>query len=646
MTFWSRISTWCQNFLGLNHSELDSLWYERLAEAYQHSDLGTTLFLYQRAVEEQNPSWLCYRGLGISYYKKAQIEDAITQLQVALERIKQEDVQPRPEAKDIDELYLLLGQYAYESGDMESAKKYYLLVSKASQRASGYLKVMLSSPEAEAVQQFLNTELVQDDLAVGMATALRDIARDPQHEFLISRMLTAAKRDSNLLKRTAKVIQIASETLVLNEGHACNVLDRDGRFIQDEIRGVLLCDQGYAEYLYGVSEKDIESINEALRLWTESRDQLSNVGGSKALLTRQRVTTALANHYFQTVIDNIHLHQDYSDALAKLTTLAKSDSDHHDFYSNSKCLLGAAFVLCNKKESARDILVHPVRQVLQILSDDIPDNDQYGFALMLTISEQYNDFMNAAIALSLYGQPDIVTEALYFDMEHITEATEEDKQHILDAVVKLAKETVQVAKAQVPDSTKQNQRIQAAKLHIDSLLDAAEDKIKPEANGDDEDVKPGVRDLVVAHALRLLESRIPHLRYTERSFWSCDGLTPDGKACENVVNFEMDFYDCIYCSNQSFCGDCLKRLRDPTYDMGITECSGTHKWLHIPKHGSDMYVGLRAKSVTVPSHVKALDEDDRILKIYYAEDGGGKEITVDAWKENLREVWGISQEST
>ncbi|KAL6907289.1 hypothetical protein GGI43DRAFT_257779 [Trichoderma evansii] len=645
-TDWSRISTWCQNVLGLNDSELNSLWYERLAEAYQHSDLDTTLSLYKRAIEEQNPSWLCYRGLGISYHKKGQIQDAITQLQFALERTEQEDVQPRPEAKDTDELYLLLGQYTYESGDMASAKKYYLLVSKTSQRASGHLKVMLSSPEAEEIQQFLSTSLAQDDLTAGMATALRDIARDPQHEFLISRMLTAAKRDSNLLRGTVKVIQIASETPVPNEGHACNVLDRDGRFIQDEIRGVLLCDQGYAEYLYGVSEKDNESINEALRLWTESRDQLSNVGGSKALSTRQRVTTALANHYFQNIFDNIHLHQDGSDALAKLTTLANSDSDSYDFYSNSKCLLSAALVLCNKKELARDILVNPVRQVLQILSDDIPENDQYGFALMLTISEQYNDFTNAAIALALYGQPDIVTEALYFDIGHITEVNEKDKEPILDAVVKLAKKIIQVAKTQVPDSTKQMQRIQAAKLHIDSLLAAAKDRVRLETNGDDEDVKPGVRDLVAAHALRMLESRLPRLYFRERSFWSCDGLTPDGKACGNSVNFETDFYDCIYCSNQSFCGDCLKRLRDPNYDMGIMECSGTHKWLHIPKHGDDMYVGLTAKSVRVPSHVKALDEDDRILKIYYAEDGGGKEITVEEWKESLREIWGIPPEST
>jgi hypothetical protein len=55
---WGRVSAWCQSFLGLSDSELNTLWYERLAAAasLKRCDVDVISSLYQRALEKENPS--------------------------------------------------------------------------------------------------------------------------------------------------------------------------------------------------------------------------------------------------------------------------------------------------------------------------------------------------------------------------------------------------------------------------------------------------------------------------------------------------------------------------------------------------------------------------------------------------------------
>lgn len=58
---WKRVSGWCQKFLGLPDSELDSLWYERLADiscSPRFGDISPDIIisLYQLALSKERPS--------------------------------------------------------------------------------------------------------------------------------------------------------------------------------------------------------------------------------------------------------------------------------------------------------------------------------------------------------------------------------------------------------------------------------------------------------------------------------------------------------------------------------------------------------------------------------------------------------------
>ncbi|KAL6863653.1 hypothetical protein J3F83DRAFT_745169 [Trichoderma novae-zelandiae] len=652
---WSRVGTWCRDVLGLSDTEIDSLWYERLGEASasQNSKPEITISLYQRAVKEKNPSWLCYRGLGMAYYRQGETRDAIAQMELALEATKRGDAAPQPEPTEVVRLHLLLGQYSYESGDVDKADQYYSVacesddVSQARDGELGRLKARLRFPGAEEVRQWLKNTLALEKGKERMVAAFQMLARDFQHYDLVSMLFTIAEDDGSLLRDVVAVMEKASDNLMPDKSSPARATQGDERFADAEARGVLLCHRGFAAYTYRVSPGGAEPVNEALRLWRETRDLLANVGGSNALVTRQRATTALAKHYFQSILDG--LQQDYHDALTKLSELA--DPDRNFYQSDAIGFLGVASVLCGNRELARTVLKPRIKQGLQILSDDILENDTLGLALVQKTLQHYQDFENAAVALSLLGQPDFVTEALCFEARDVTDVDGESKQRVLNMVSALAEELIRDVKAQVPDSSLQAQRIDAATAYVETLVAAAEaDRRKTkhgvDANGDDE--KPSVHDFEVAYSYRLLRSRISPLRTelnTRLTPWTlnfCEGRTPNGGGCAKWTTSEEDFYHCVYCSNKAFCGDCLARLRNPGSGVKISECSAKHKWLQIPRVGDDMFVGGKAKSVRLPMDLRALEDDDRILKALYAEDGRGEEITVEAWKERLATEWGIS----
>ncbi|KAI1376576.1 hypothetical protein F4677DRAFT_418942 [Hypoxylon crocopeplum] len=657
---WDLVGAWCQSFLGLPDSELNSLWYERLAfaSALQCCKADTVLLLYERAIEKENPSWLCHRGLGETHFSRGQTQEAIAHIELALKEAGREGATPKPEANEIVELHLLLGQYAYGAGDAQRAAEHYLLAresedpAQARQGQLGYLKAGLSFPDAEGTRQLLKSTLAKEGEEGTIVGVLKMIARDTQHDALVSRMFTVAKGDPDLLRGIVRAMEAATATPALDEDRTAEMTE-DSLFAEDEARGVLLYDRGVAAYTYKVSSDGTEAVGEALRLWRESRDLLSNVGGRNALVTRQDATTALAQHYFQSMVDGNHL--DHVGALARL---AEADSDV--YFGDAVGFLGTVYALRGKKEQAREALVRRVRQALLILSDDMPENDMFGFSIVEKALAQYQDLENAAISLSLLGQPDLVTNALQFEAKDIVGDDGVDKEQLLDTVTKLARETVRVAKAQVPDVSQQIQRIEAAKAHVDSLVAAAGTKPKPETNGEHSEVEGSenqdgqgeltVSELETASAQSLLHSRLSTLQQTHSPqidstviqwCWTCDGRTPDGKHCENKSDFGIEFYHCMYCSNRDFCGDCLARLRAPDSGARITACSATHRWLRVPPQGDAMYVGLRAKTAPVPKEVRPMEDDESILEICYDENGG-REITVEAWKEALAREWDIS----
>jgi tetratricopeptide (TPR) repeat protein len=746
MIDWDLVSTWCRDFLGLTDSDLDSLWYERMAATVASlpiykSNSSALLSLYQRAMEQEGepPSWLCHRGLGIAHYSQGNLEAAITALELALEVAAREEATPPPEGKDLVELHLLLGEYAYSLGDnMQKAAEHYLIACKsedeeqATKGQLGHLKARLSLPDnedndesrnnLEGTIQVLKSILAPEGGHKQMADLLKMFARDADHYVLVSKMFKMAKRDPDpdllywilCAMHTATLGSSTAAWQSARPGESTETLQGDNQFTEAEARGVLLYDLGVAAYWYKVvvvtpSSSDdtmnTDPIIEALRLWSESRSQLASLGGRNAFIAHQRATAALVNHYFLDCLEALGSNPEdqdrYRHALPKLAELA--DADPHILSSDAPGFLATLHAMHGDKEKARTVLRPHVKQALQILSDDYVENDIIGFALLQKALGKYQDFRGAAVATSVRRQPDLVTDALLcWEASDVTEdedgeSEDEDNEEqqdpqrileVLELVTKLAKETIEVVKSEFPDAKQQLQRIEKAKAHIDSLVadDIAaapaaadttptitagantEQNVNPSGDSDHDsdgqNLAPNMlspTETMTETALRLLLSRLSELEQMHtpgldvQPDLTCNGLTADGLTCPNTSDWEHDFYHCLYCSNRDFCFSCLNDLRrkpsrpndnDDDIVVDMTVCSAKHRWLLNPPMGDDMYVGLQAKSVRVPSAVRPLNaNDDQILKAYYddGEDGDiAEEITVEEWKQRLANEWDIS----
>ncbi|KAF4806539.1 hypothetical protein CGCSCA5_v014298 [Colletotrichum siamense] len=605
---WEATNKWCQDVLGLPDTDLDSLWYEGLAKAASaKNDNEAAISLYKRAIECDNPSWLCYRELGVVYDCLDLQADAIAQLEIALDRAAQDYAHPEVNNVDIVTMHIMLAGIA---------------------EVIEVLEKIFSKTDQELALEVFRSVMLEDG-----------------YDSLIWGVFRSAKENSGLLKKIMKSIETA--TALLYRGNTDKM--PSVQYVDDEIRGMLLYYQGVGAYNFGVSTNGRDPTEEAIRLWTESRDFLKRCGGPSALRARSKATSALSNHYFEKLLDEGLQHEH----IKALTKMAKDDSEITNIDMESTGLLGALYARNNDREKAREVLRHRVKEALQILSDDIPENDYVGFDMLFQNFLQCQDLEDASIALSLLIPPDTVTAALQFSPEDLEEVRREDRQRVLEVVTTLAQDIIQTTGAQVPDLYKQYQRLDAAQAYFEDLVATAQGKDNDKDSGNvekenaaDGETKPtpsGHGATFYAHSLlrsRLFDPEIEIYMTNVRWGAHCDGSGPDGKKCTNLVNRDQNFFHCTHCANRDFCVECLTRLRDPDSDLMVV-CSPKHQWLRIPPQGDSFYFGDLAKRIRKPS-VKAMEGDDKVFIITPA--GDEEWISVQAWQEGLVKEWKISQE--
>ncbi|KAH0432134.1 NACHT and TPR domain-containing protein [Colletotrichum camelliae] len=592
---WEATSKWCQNVLGLPDTDLDSLWYEGLAKAASSkNDNKAAISLYKRAIECDNPSWLCYRELGAVYNCLHLKADAIAQLETALDRAAQQNAHPEANNVEIITIHIMLGEIA---------------VVKVLE------KIFLKNDE-EMTLEFFKSLMLEND-----------------HDPLVWSVLRSSKEDSGLLKKIMKAME--SATAILHRRGPNR--DPGVQYVEDEIRGMLLYYQGIAAYNFGVMAGGTSPTEEALRLWTESRDFLKRCGGFRALLARSKATSALANHYFEKLVDDGLQH----DHIKALTKMAKDDSEVAIIDMESVGLLGALYARNNDKQNAREVVRHRVKEALQMFSDDNPGNDYEAFHMLYHSLLHCQDLEDALIVLSRFITPDTVTVALQFSPDDLKDVRPEDRQQVFE----------------VPDVGKQYHRLDAAQAYFEDLFATSESKDNNKDNDKDNDnvetetaadrqTKQTLNgDVATSHAHSLLRSRLfdPEIVIyrTTLTWWAyCHGSGPNGKECTNLVNQDQYSFHCTHCSLSVFCGECLARLRDPDPDSMVI-CNPKHQWLRIPPQGDSLYFGELVKSVRKPS-VKAIEGDDKVFIITPSDDD--EWISVQAWHEGLVKQWKISQQ--
>lgn len=627
---WDKLSAWCQNFLELPGSDLDSLWWDRIAQAAateSRDNPELVMSLFRRALEKDNPSWLCNFNLAECLDQLDRPAEAIAEIELALKVTEREDARPTPEEADFMWLHFRLGDFHLQTASVQQAAEQYLIVSKSSDMyfaekgQVAYMKAILTSGDVDGAKKMLQSILAKDVTEGSMVRVLKMIARDVAHSITISKIFTIAQGDSNLLKGVIGALENATASARPGDGTASD-MSEDDRFAEDEARGVLLYHRGMME-AYGLSPDGAGSVRGALALWHECRDQLFAIGGPVASTTRTDATTELAKYYFQSLVRD-QGPPEHMEALAKL---AKEDSSVEG--GDPVGYLAALYALRDEKDKARALLSRRIKTALQVLSDDQPDNDYFGHRALFKSLAHFRDFDNSAAALTLMGTPDLLTDALHFNAEDISDEDEWDKDEIMEQWNNMGSQIVRAVKDQVPDSSQQARRIEIAQEHVDALEAV-----------DSQKARTTVIDLLKRRIFNLKETYAATMDFVlSRYDLLCNGLGPSGTLCDKTAGFDLEFYHCIYCQSCDFCPDCFEKLRQGPHQS--MQCSSEHTWIKKPRQGTEFYGGFDAKSIRLPV-VRPVDGDERVLEATQAGDDEVQELTLEAWKAALAREWNIS----
>lgn len=635
---WSAVSEWCRNFLDLSDAELDSLWYERLAStALYHDDkVDKGREFYQLALEKEKPSWLCHRGLGSTYAREEKLDEAMKCYELAIAEAEKDGAVPKPEPKDVFAIHLFLGNCALDIGDLKKAAEYFLQagssedVSQAMEAQLGQMKAVMRSPDPHDATTWLQDKLSEETEGRRLCDILNMAAREDDNGDFIPRMFTLASEKPDTLKGVVRAMETAtvpSRPKPGAESEATNPI------LDEETVGVLKYYRGLATYIYRheVASETVDPFREALKLWEECCDQLSSIDTYNAYIIRKLARVKIAQHYFEDM-----LARDRLDDVDKLAQLARSENQAQGGWEwEASGFLSALYAHHGDMSHSRAALVRKIRLGLEVLSDETPQNDEFGFMCLWGALVQQGDFVNATIALLLRVSPDMVADALAFKPEDVRVSEGQENQQLLDQVRKLAEKTLEVTRSQLSETSPQHQRLKFVREHIDTCLSASSNDAVGGSEGQSQ-LTPHDSETVAAY--RLIQERLracqEHIAEVSDWTWSCDGRTVDGKKC-----MKAEVYHCVYCPNIDFCDDCLGRLRDPerSSNMESTVCSSRHRWLKLPLPSSGLYVGPQAKSLRTPK-VQQRHEDHQILEVSGV---GDATVNVKDWMADIARAWDI-----
>lgn len=150
-----RAEKWCEG--ALLPTSLDSLWYERMGEtAKGQSEYGLAISKFTRAIELENPSLSCFKGLAESYYENNELLSACSSMEKVLSLVKAAEP---PDKEEMTSIYLRLANWYTQLQQPERAVTHYEQALEASpdnqDALSGILTIRIASGPEEKTHDFV-----------------------------------------------------------------------------------------------------------------------------------------------------------------------------------------------------------------------------------------------------------------------------------------------------------------------------------------------------------------------------------------------------------------------------------------------------------------------------------------------------------
>lgn len=157
----------------------------------------------------------------------------------------------------------------------------------------GQMKAVMRSLDPHDATKWLQDKLSEETEGRRLCDILNMAAREDDNGDFIPKMFTLASEKLDTLKGVVRAMETATARPKPGSGS-----DEVNPVLNDESFGVLKYYRGLATYVYGheVAPETVDPFREALRLWEECCDQLSNIDTYNAYSIRTRARYKIAQH--------------------------------------------------------------------------------------------------------------------------------------------------------------------------------------------------------------------------------------------------------------------------------------------------------------------------------------------------------------
>ncbi|KAI9686798.1 MAG: hypothetical protein M1822_002858 [Bathelium mastoideum] len=388
----------------------NSLWYERVGGTYLSAgiyDLSKESFLEAKSLP--NPSWRTFEGLAKAHSKSDKDKVlALQEMEIALATLGAKQELTKDERASLVVNLRMAAAWQCDLGNNADAihklREAIKFDSRTYQSHDMLLRLYVRTerqPEALDFLKHLGNQPASNEEGLTDLGSMFLEYSSWYRPLSFFRAIFQAVQDDHW---SATILETLENTLqVLKKQKA-----------DDEIVKLLLC-HGVALARYGTTEKGLET---AVSQWTKCYKLGIKSADLSAAESGRRAVDFIFNYHFTNARATLDATDDLQIHSAKLEDLM-NDIDALSKDNNPVTLLnvdglrfahGSFYRLAGDKEKAKMLLLDQMKSGLDLLSDDDPENDSWGYSHVANVLAHAGDDLNALSAWSLRGPSERYTK--------------------------------------------------------------------------------------------------------------------------------------------------------------------------------------------------------------------------------------------
>ncbi|EXJ79464.1 hypothetical protein A1O3_08966 [Capronia epimyces CBS 606.96] len=412
-------ATWAQEALGIKEESLNSLWYERLGDTcYAFSEYAAARDRFEKAKNLPDTRWTANQGWAVATFELGmadnseelkmlacdEMETVLTVLRGLFKSGSASDVECRMLVENVKQLAswqkglnqldktLALYQEALEVDPYEHGTHCDLLQLLYKQnKLEDARKSLLGSPGQDVTTGVRDRDT---SIFVSLLQYLAETEDDEGHLGVMNIIVILAGADQTFSQFTLEALQSA----IVDARKNNNTVGE----------GILLLYQGI---ILARGSADNNRIQQAARSWEDCMS-LYLTFQYHLMRTQDYAARYMTQYYFNQSINQsrqVSLQggdDEHEQHFSKLLRISRQSANwSHSFKPDS--YLAACYVQQGKLDKARALFMDDMIMALEILSDQDPDNDYYGYKYLANILMHVGDDLNALSAWSLLGPSDL-----------------------------------------------------------------------------------------------------------------------------------------------------------------------------------------------------------------------------------------------